>query len=135
MARKERSAPADEKVTVNIGPVDVGRVDFLVEEGFYASRTEFIRAAVRQLLDEHKQPLNDAVVRSNFVIGVSGFSRDGLESLRSRNMRLTVHVIGVLKIDDDVSPDLADAVIESIRVLGRFSAPTAVKKRLEAKMV
>ena len=134
MGRKERAGPPDEKVTINLGPVDVGRIDLLVEEGFYASRTDVIRTAVRNLLDEHKEPLNEAIVRLSFSVGVLLWTRGALEDFRKRKKRVKIRVIGVLRIANDVSPDLADEVIESIRVLGHFSASPAVRKRLGPKM-
>jgi Arc/MetJ-type ribon-helix-helix transcriptional regulator len=147
MGRKERAGPPDEKVTVNIGPVDLGRIDLLVEEGFFGSRTDFIRTAVRNLLDERKDSIDEAIsrfaeprtgngrVQLSFCVGALWWSRDELELLRKKNKRTKIRVVGVLRIAADVSPDLADETIHSIRVLGHFSAPAAVKKRLEPKMV
>ena len=135
MGRKERAGPPDEKVTINLGPVDLGRIDLLVEEGFYASRTDVIRTAVRNLLEEHKEPINDAIVRGSYGVGVLVETRGTLEELRKQKKRAKIRVIGVLRIAHNVSPNLADETIESIRVLGHFSAPAAVKKRLEPKMV
>jgi Arc/MetJ-type ribon-helix-helix transcriptional regulator len=135
MGRKERAGPPDEKVTINLGPVDVGRIDLLVEEGFYGSRTDLIRTAVRRLLEEHKASLDDAIVRQSFNVGVIVFNRPVFEELRGKKERLHLRVIGVLRLTGGITPDLADEVIESIRVLGHLSAPAAVRKRLEPKMV
>ena len=135
MGRRERTGPPDEKVTINLGPVDLGRIDLLVEEGFYASRTDVIRTAVRNLLEEHKEPLNDAIARLSFGVGVLYWDRKAFEDHKKRKERAKIRIIGVLRFAHDVSPDLADEVIESIRVLGHFSAPAAVKKRLEPKTV
>jgi Arc/MetJ-type ribon-helix-helix transcriptional regulator len=135
MGRKERAGPPDEKVTINLGLVDLGRVDLLVEEGFYASRTDLIRTAVRKVLDEHKEPLNDAIVRSSWCLGVLECDREYLQELRARDERLKIRVIGLLRFAADVPADLADEVVESIRLLGHFSGPPAVRKRLESKMV
>ena len=135
MGRKVRSGPSDEKVTINLGPVDVGRIDLLVEEGFYGSRTDVIRTAVRKILDEHKESINDAIVRQSYAVGVVQWNRAAFEDFRKRKERVNVRVIGVLRIAHNVSPDLADEVVESIRVLGHLSAPAAVRKRLEPKMV
>jgi len=135
MGRKERAGPPDEKVTINLGPVDVGRIDLLVEEGFYGSRTDVIRTAVRRLLEEHKEPINEAIVRQSFALGVVQWPKSAFEELRKKKERVNLRVVGVLRIAHNVSPDLADEVIESIRVLGHLSAPAAVRKRLEPKMV
>ena len=134
MGRKERSGPPDEKVTINLGPVDLGRIDLLVEQGFYASRTDAIRSATRQLLDGHKVDIDEAVRRNSIAVGVVHWGRDSLEQAKRRNERLAVRVMGVLHLGSDVTPDLADEVIESIRVLGHFSAPAPVRDRLKAKM-
>ena len=135
MGRKERAGPPDEKVTINLGPVDVGRIDLLVEEGFYGSRTDVIRTAVRRLLEDHKAPLDEAIVRQAYSVGAVQWNRGAFEELRKKRERVNLRVVGVLRIANNVSPDLADAVIESIRVLGHLSAPAAVRKRLEPKMV
>jgi Arc/MetJ-type ribon-helix-helix transcriptional regulator len=132
--RTERFGPADEKVTINLGPVDLGRIDLLVEEGFYSTRSDFVRAAIRGLLDEHRQPLDDVRRRRSLAIGVISYSRTYLEELREKNERAIAHVVGVVHIDDDVSPELADAAIERVWVLGRFSASPEVKRRLGAKV-
>ncbi len=134
MGRKERAGPPDEKVTVNLGPVDVGRIDFLVEEGFFQSRTDLIRTAVRKILDEHKTPIEDAVTRHTMATGVVIWDRSTLEDLRDRNEKATIRVIGVLRLTSSIDPDLADEVIESIRVYGHLSAPADVRKRLEPKI-
>src|SRR5213080_654107 len=103
MGRKERSGPPDEKVTINLGPVDVGRIDFLVEEGFFQSRTDLIRSAVRQLLEAHKGPIEDAVTRdttgsaagraSAVGMGVVMWDRAALEYFRARNEKASARVI------------------------------------------
>jgi Arc/MetJ-type ribon-helix-helix transcriptional regulator len=147
MGRSQRAGPPDEKVTINLGPVDVGHIDLLVEEGFYGSRTDFIRTAVRNLLEERKDSIDEAVSRfaetstgssrdvPSVCIGVMHMNRGALEGVRKMKKRLKIRVIGVLRIGGDVTPDLADEAIHSIRVLGHFSAPAAVRKRLEPKMV
>jgi Arc/MetJ-type ribon-helix-helix transcriptional regulator len=133
MGRTERAAPADEKITINVGPVDLGSMDVLVQEGFYGSRTDLIRTAIRRLLDSHRKSIDDAIVRKNLTVGVVRFGRSDLERLRRKNERLDLRVVGVLQIADDVSPELADAVIERISVLGSWIAPAAVKAKLAAR--
>lgn len=134
MGRKERAGPPDEKVTINLGPIDLGRIDLLVEEGFYGSRTDLIRSAVRKLLDGHKEQIDDVVVRNSYAVGVVHWSRAVLEEFRQRNERATIKVVGVLRLGRDMPPDLADEVIESIRVLGHLSASPELRKRLEPKI-
>lgn len=134
MGRKERTGPPDEKVTINLGPVDVGRIDFLVEEGFFQSRTDLIRTAVRQLLEAHKGPIEEAVTRDSVGMGLLMWDRAALEDLRRRGEKATARVIGVFRLADDIDPDLADEVIESIRVYGHLSAPPDVRERLAPKI-
>ena len=135
MGRKERSGPPDEKVTINLGPVDLGRIDLLVEEGFYASRTDVIRTAVRRLLEEHKEPISDAIVRQSYSVGVVEMNRKAFEQLRDRKEKIDLRVIGFLRLASNIPLDLADETINSIRVLGHLSATPALKKRLAPKMV
>ncbi len=134
MARTQRAGPGDEKITINLGPVDLGSVDLLVEEGFYASRTDLIRAAIRRLLDEHRSVLNDALTRRELTVGFVSFDRQHLEGVRDRRERLDVRVVGVFALDDDVSPELADETLERVWVLGSFRAARAVAERLGDKV-
>lgn len=135
MARAERMGPPDEKVTVNLGPVDVGKVDLLVSEGLYGSRTDFIRTAVRRQIEEHELILHEAVLRRQFTIGYVQQGRGDLERLRAKGERLRARVVGVYRLSKDVTPELADDVLEQVWVLGSFRAPQAVKERLRRKIV
>jgi Arc/MetJ-type ribon-helix-helix transcriptional regulator len=134
MARPERVGPPDEKITINLGPVDLGRIDLLVEEGFYASRTDFIRDAIRRLLDDHKAVLSDAATRREVTVGFVRLGRTELEQARTDKERLDISVVGRLELDDDVEPDLADEVIERLSVRGSLRAPTDVLERLGDKV-
>jgi len=135
MARPERAGPPDEKVTVNVGPVDLGRIDLLVEEGFYASRTDFIRDGLRRLLDEHKSALDEAVTRRQVTIGYVRMGTDALDEAKRGRQHLDIRVVGVFELAPDVTPDLADATIERLSVHGSLKAPAAVLERLGAKIV
>lgn len=134
MARPERTGPPDEKITINLGPVDLGRVDLLVEEGFYGSRTDFIRDAIRRLLDEHKAVLSDAAVRREVTVGFVRLGRSELEIALREKERLDLRVVGRLEIAEDVTPDLADRAIERIAVRGSLAAPRPVLDRLGEKV-
>jgi Arc/MetJ-type ribon-helix-helix transcriptional regulator len=134
MARKERSSPPDEKISVNLGPVDLGRMDLLVEEGFYTTRTDLIRSAIRRLLDDHKEPIDQAIHRQALAVGVVHWNRKALEEARERQEQLDLRVIGVLRLGSDITPELADEVISSIRVFGHLSAPASVRRRLASKI-
>ena len=119
-----------EKITVNLGPVDLGQIDLLVEEGFYSNRTDLIRTAIRNQLALHAQVVQDTVTRRALVLGLQHFSRQDLEAVRAARQRLTIQVLGLASIATDVTPELALATIESVTVLGAFHASPAVKTAL-----
>jgi Predicted transcriptional regulators containing the CopG/Arc/MetJ DNA-binding domain and a metal-binding domain len=119
-----------EKVTINMSVVDLGQVDLLVEEGFYSSRTDFIRTAIRNQLNTHSQEVHQAVTRKAMAIGAFVYNRRELEEKRAAHEHLVVKAIGLLHIADDVPPELAQEVFQSIEVLGVFHASTAVREAL-----
>jgi Arc/MetJ-type ribon-helix-helix transcriptional regulator len=123
-----------EKITINMSVVDLGKVDLLVEEGFYQNRTDFIRAAIRSQLDKHEAEVQSSIVRNEFGVGVFICSREGLEKALAENERKNYNVIGRLVIQDDVTPDLADQAIESIRLIGSFRASDEVKAILKDRL-
>ena len=122
--------PADEKITINIGCVDLGQVDLLVQEGFYANRTDLIRTAIRNQLQAHGEAVRQAVSRKTLTLGIQHITRDELEAARAAGQKLQVRVLGLASIATDVSPELALATIESISVLGTLQASPAVKAAL-----
>jgi Arc/MetJ-type ribon-helix-helix transcriptional regulator len=119
-----------EKITINMSVVDLGKIDLLVSEGFYSNRTDLIRTAVRNLLTQHATAVEQAVTRHSFTVGVIVFRRKGLEKRQEKGEKLSIRAVGLLVIEDDVSPELAQATIESIKVLGSFRASKAVKTAL-----
>ena len=119
-----------EKITINLGPVDLGQIDLLVREGFYSNRTDFIRTAIRNQLATHAEAVRQTVARQTLVLGVQHFSRRDLEAVRDAGERLRIEVLGLASIADDVSPELAVETIESVVVLGAFRASPAVKRAL-----
>ena len=119
-----------EKLTVNVGLVDLGQIDLLVDEGFYANRTDFIRTAIRRQLDSRAEAVNNTVARRALTIGTQHLSRRDLEELRDAGQTIDLHVLGLATIANDVSADLALATISSVEVLGAFRAPKAVKAAL-----
>lgn len=123
-----------EKITINLEPVDLGKIDLLVQQGFYATRTDLIKHAIRRLLDEHKDAINEQVQRHNFVMGIVSYNRADLERKRAKGERLTVTVIGQLHLSQDITPELADAVFGEIRLVGSLRAPDAVCDRLKDKI-
>ena len=119
-----------EKITINLGLVDLGQVDLLVDEGFYANRTDFIRTAIRRQLDSRAAAVQDTVARRSLVLGTQHLARRDLEALRDAGRQVELRVLGLATIADDVSPELALATIASVEVLGAFRAPRAVKAAL-----
>ena len=119
-----------EKMTVNVGVVDLGHVDLLVQEGFYSNRSDLVRTALRNQLVLHADTLRQTVARKTLTVGLQHFSRTDLESAVAAGQRLQVQVVGLARIADDVSPELALAAIESVTVLGAFQASPAVRRAL-----
>ena len=122
--------PDTEKITINLGYVDLGRIDLLVQEGFYSNRSDFIRTAIRNHLDSHAEVVSKSVERHTMELGLRDYTRDDLEALREAGEVLHVKVVGLARIDPDVPPELALATIGSITVLGALQASPEVKKAL-----
>lgn len=130
-----RPKPGDtEKITINLGFVDLGQIDLLVQEGFYSNRTDFIRTAIRNQIASHAEVVNKSVVRQTLDLGLRHYSREDLEALRQAGQKLRISVVGLASIAEDVSPELARATIESIVVLGALRASPAVKAALADRM-
>lgn len=119
-----------EKITINLGPVDLGRIDVLVEQGLYSNRTDLIRTAIRNQLDRHEPVIQAHAVKWSFVLGVESVTRSRLEELKSEGRKLSLRVIGMLRLADDIEPELARETIEVIRVHGSFHAPPALREAL-----
>jgi len=119
-----------EKVTVNVGVVDLGHVDLLVQEGFYSNRSDLMRTALRNQLALHADTVKQTVARRTLTVGLQHFSRADLEAVVAAGQRLQVQVVGLARIADDVPPDLARAAIDSVTVLGAFQASPAVRRAL-----
>jgi Arc/MetJ-type ribon-helix-helix transcriptional regulator len=119
-----------EKLTINVGVVDLGQIDLLVSEGFFANRTDFIRAAIRRQLEARAGAVDQTVLRRGIALGSEHLSRRDLEQLRVSGSMVELRVLGLASIADDVSPELALATIAAVEVLGVFRAPAGVKKAL-----
>jgi len=127
--------PTDtEKITINIGYVDLGRVDLLVEEGFYTNRTDFIRAAIRTQLASHTAEVGRLIERRTLDVGLRDFTRADLESVRDAGEMLHIRVVGLARLAADIPPDLALATIASINVLGALQAPPEVRAALSERI-
>jgi hypothetical protein len=119
-----------EKITINVGLVDLGQIDLLVDEGFFANRTDFIRTAIRRQLDIRAAAVADTVARRTLILGTQHVTRHELEQLRADHRMIELRVLGLATIADDVDPELALATIASVEVLGAFRASRAVKAAL-----
>lgn len=124
-----------EKITINLGLVDLGQIDLLVNEGFYANRTDFIRTAIRRQLETRSGAVERSVARRTLTLGTQHYSRRELEELRTAGRMVELRVLGLATIADDVSPELALATIASVEVLGAFRASRAVKAALAPRTV
>ena len=127
-------APESEKITINLGYVDLGHIDLLVQEGFYSNRTDFIRTAIRNQLDRQNDAVKQSVARRQLDLGLRQYSRQDLEAVQSAGETLHIQVLGLAIIAPDVSPDLARATIASVHVLGALQASPAVKAALSGRI-
>jgi len=126
-----RSRPGEtEKITINLGYVDLGQIDLLVQEGLYSNRTDFIRTAIRNQIYRHADVVKQSTVRKSLDLGLRHYSRDDLEAARDAGQTLHIHVLGLASIAMDVTPELARATITSVVVLGALHASQAVKAAL-----
>jgi Arc/MetJ-type ribon-helix-helix transcriptional regulator len=123
-----------EKLTINLGVVDLGQIDLLVSEGFYSNRTDLIRTAIRNQLSTHRDAISQSIVRRSLAVGLKHYGREDLERVRATGDKLQIDVVGLLRIDCDVTPELALATIQSISVLGSFQASPAVRAALADRL-
>ena len=130
-ARELRPRPADtEKITINLGFVDLGHVDLMVQEGFYSNRTDFIRTAIRNQLERHADVVKQSTARKSLDLGLRHYTREDLESAQRAGELLHINVLGLATIAHDVTPELARTTIASVSVLGALHATPAVKAAL-----
>jgi Arc/MetJ-type ribon-helix-helix transcriptional regulator len=126
--------PADEKITINLGYIDLGQIDLLVQEGFYANRTDLIRTAIRNHLASHAEVVKQVVARKTLVLGIQYFSADDLRAVQASGEVLQIRVLGLATLAPDVTPELALAAIDSVVVLGALHASPAVKAALARRI-
>lgn len=126
--------PADEKITINVGCVDLGQIELLVQEGFYANRTDMIRTAIRNQLAAHADVVRQVVSRKTLVLGIQHYSAADLRAVQESGQTLQIRVLGLATIAPDVTPELALATIESLTVLGALHASPAVKAALAGRI-
>jgi Arc/MetJ-type ribon-helix-helix transcriptional regulator len=123
-----------EKITINLGLVDLGRIDLLVQEGFYSNRTDFIRTSIRNQLTTHADEVRQTMARKTLVLGLEHYTRRDLEAVREAGETLEIRVLGLASIDEDVDPELARETISSLTVLGALRAGPAVKSALKDRI-
>ena len=123
-------SPDSEKITINVGFVDLGHIDLMVRDGFYANRADFIRTAIRNQLDRQADAVRQSVARKHLELGLAHYTRQDLEAARDAGAPLRIQVLGLASIAPDVTPELARAAVASVRVLGAFHASPAVKAAL-----
>jgi Arc/MetJ-type ribon-helix-helix transcriptional regulator len=124
-----------EKITINMSVVDLGKIDLLVEEGFYSNRTDFIRTGIRNQLDKHTEDVRQTVTRKTMAVGVVSYGRKSLEKRRDAGEKVSAWVVGSLVIADDVSVELALDTIEAIKVYGVLKASQKVKTALADRIL
>ena len=134
MSEHRLKAADSEKVTINLGYVDLGHIDLMVQDGFYSNRTDFIRTAIRNQMDRHADVVRRSVARRTLDLGLRTYSRQDLEAARASGERLHINVLGLASIAQDVTAELARAAIGSITVLGALHASPAVKDALADRM-
>jgi Arc/MetJ-type ribon-helix-helix transcriptional regulator len=130
MGENVRPRQDSEKITINLGFIDLGHVDLLVRDGFYTNRTDFIRTAIRNQLDRHADVLKQSVGRQSLDLGLRHYTRAELEAAQTVGTMIDISVLGLVTLAPDVSPDLARATIRSVSVLGAFHASPQVKAAL-----
>ena len=126
--------PESEKITINLGYVDLGQIDLMVHEGFYSNRTDFIRTAIRNQLERHADVVRQSVGRKTLALGLRHYSREDLEAARAAGQTVQINVLGLASIARDVTPDLARATITSVSVLGTLQASAEVRTALADRM-
>ncbi|HUF81099.1 MAG TPA: CopG family transcriptional regulator [Burkholderiales bacterium] len=124
-----------EKITINLGVIDLGQIDLLAREGFYSNRTDFIRTAIRNQLATHAEVVKQTVARRTLVLGLQHYSKSDLEAVRDAGQKLDIKVLGLASIANDVSPELAREAIGSLVVLGALQASPAVKAALADRIL
>jgi Arc/MetJ-type ribon-helix-helix transcriptional regulator len=129
-----RKEAESEKITINLGYVDLGHIDLLVQEGFFSNRTDFIRTAIRNQLSSHGDVLKQTVARRSLVLGLQRYTREDLERVRKAGEQLHIQVLGLASIDDDVPAMLAAQTIASISVLGALRASPTVRAALSDRI-
>src|SRR5580658_456674 len=131
---RPKASSDSEKITINLGYVDLGHIDLMVQDGFYSNRTDFIRTAIRNQLERHAEVVKQSTARKSLDLGLRNYSREDLEAARRTGQKLEINVLGLATIAADVTPELARATIASVVVLGALHASAEVKAALADRM-
>jgi Arc/MetJ-type ribon-helix-helix transcriptional regulator len=123
-----------EKMTINVGVIDLGQIDLLVQEGFYSNRSDLIRTAIRTQLQSHADVVKQTIARRTLVVGLQDYNADELRRIEAAGQTLRIQALGLVRIAADVSPELARATIESVSVLGAFQCSESVRKALAGRI-
>ena len=123
-----------EKITINLGAVDLGSIDLLVGEGFFSNRSDLIRTAVRNLLAAHRDIINGAVLRQDRTLGLRRITRAELEGLQQAGKRIRIGVVGLVVVDNDVPAALVEQTIAELSVLGSLQASPEVRRALAGRI-
>ena len=124
-----------EKITINMSVVDLGKVDLLVREGFYQNRTDFIWTSIRAQLAKHETEVRDSITRNAYILGVMTCNQQDLMKQIANGIRRKYSVVGLIVIEEDVTPEVAEGAIEAIKVMGVFRASNAVKAVLSDRIL
>ncbi|MCX7922556.1 MAG: CopG family transcriptional regulator [Clostridia bacterium] len=116
-----------EKITINIGAMDLGNIDLLVEQCFYTNRSDFIRTAIRNQINAHSNELKK-ITSDMSVFGMARFNRKELEKMYEIGKKLNLKLIGMLVVDNDVPVELFKKTMESVKVYGIINAPAEIRK-------
>lgn len=127
---KPLKIPESEKITINLGFVDLGQIELLVQEGFYSNRSDFIRTAVRNQIGRHAEAVREIVIRKSVDLGLRHITRAELEAAQAAGQMLAIRALGLVVIAPDISVDLARATISALSVLGTLQAPDTLKAAL-----
>jgi Arc/MetJ-type ribon-helix-helix transcriptional regulator len=125
-----------EKITININTIDLGHIDLLVNEGYYATRTEFIKTAVKKQLDRHEEDTKKLIEQKakhgdyELSIGVGGFTKSELERIiQKKEAKIKMIFIGLFITPKDVTLELLEQAVESIKVYGVCRCSQEIKDR------
>lgn len=136
-----------EKLTINLPPVEIARIDVLVESGLYPSRTEFIRTSIRKTLDSHHNliervieekiySISDDLVSTDeykniFGVGVFALGKSDFDKYMKKGQKVRISVAGLLVILKGVTAEQILSTVVSVKVYGIIRASDSVRNALK----